>query len=179
MTNSLGSKFKFGLMSFLVFTILTVNCFAQDEDSHEEGEHERHHIGIFFGATTNLDDEETDFSLGLDYEYRLLPQLGIGLLGEVTFAENEVFIVGVPIFLHPSKGLILGVAPGVEISDEIAETEAEGGEQLLETKTNFLLRFIAAYEMEFNGLTLAPTVSLDLVDGEESLVYGISLGKGF
>ena len=69
------------------------------------------------------------------------------------------------------------MAPGVEISDKIAETE--GGEQLLETQTNFLLRFIAGYEMEFNGLTLAPTVSLDLVDGEESLVYGVSLGKGF
>jgi len=101
MTNSLGSKFKFGLMSLLVFTISTVICFAQDEDSHAEEEHERFPIGIFFGATTNLDEEEKDFSLGLDYEFRLLPQLGIGLLGEVTFAENEVFIVGVPIFLHP------------------------------------------------------------------------------
>ncbi len=100
-------------------------------------------------------------------------------LGEVTFAESEVFLVGVPIFLHPSKGLILGVAPGVGISDEIAVTETEGGEQQVETQTNFLLRFIAGYETEFNGLTLAPTVSIDLVDGEESLVYGVSLGKGF
>ncbi len=166
--------------SLLLFMIATVNCFAQLAESHAEGEHEshgRHHAALFLGATARFETDDTDFSLGLDYESRLLPRLGIGLLGEVTFAEDEVFIVGVPILLHPTDKLVLGVAPGFEITDEISEAEHTQTEK--ETETNFVLRLISSYEFELQPFTFAPVVSLDIVDGETSLVYGISFGKGF
>ncbi len=175
-----------GILSLFLLTTTAVNCLAEHEETHSEGEHEshgRHHAALFLGATTDFEEEETDFSLGADYEFRVLPQLGIGLLGEVTFAEEEVFIVGAPILFHPNARIVLGVAPGLEIVDEMSgEHEGiapEGEEAETETETTFLLRLIGGYELELSSFTLTPTVSLDLVDGDASLVYGISFGKGF
>ncbi len=175
-----------GVISLLLLTTAITNCFAQHEEAHSKGEHEshdRHYVGLFLGATTRFETGGMDFSLGLDYELRLLPRLGIGFLGEVTFAEEEVFIVGAPILLHPTDRLILGVAPGLEIVDEISEEheipDTEYGETPTETVTNFLLRFITGYELELSSFTIVPTVSLDLVGGDALLVYGISFGKRF
>lgn len=105
-----------GIIGLLLLTTARANCFAQHEQAHSEGEHEshgQHHVGLFFDATTNFEEDETDFLLALIK--KLLPRLGIGFLGEVTFAEEEVFIVGAPIFLHPTDRLVLGVAPELEI----------------------------------------------------------------
>jgi len=75
------------------------------------------------------------------------------------------------------------VTPGLEIVDEISEEheipDTENGETPTETETNFLLRFITRYELELSSFKIVPTVSLDLVGGDASLVYRISFGKGF
>jgi hypothetical protein len=45
---------------------------AKGEESHESSHSEhRHHLAALVGATSNLDSEHTDLTIGGDYQYRL------------------------------------------------------------------------------------------------------------
>ena len=52
-------------------------------------------------------------------------------------------------------------------------------ERMLGTDNHFLFRLGAGYDIDLRNISLTPTVNLDFVEGEESLVFEISLGKGF
>jgi len=69
--------------------------------------------------------------------------------------------------LKPAGNLFFVVAPGIVIVDEES------------TDNHFLFRLGAGYDIDLGNISLTPTVNLDFVEGEESLVFGISLGKGF
>ena len=63
----------------------------ENQGHHDESHHHNHHIGLFGGFTNDL-DEHNDFTLGLDYVYRLPvweQRLGMGAFGEVIFAEHN------------------------------------------------------------------------------------------
>jgi hypothetical protein len=71
----------------------------------------------------------------------------------------------------------LGVKAGVGLEGSKSKPE-DGGTS--ETETQFLVRFGAGWELALGRrFTLTPEVNLDLVGGEVSLVYGVSLGLGF
>jgi len=144
--------------------IFSLDIMAEEaEHSPAEGGHaHRHHVALFLGATHT--DEEDEFSIGVDYEYRLNPLLGLGGIAEYTGGEHETAIAAAALFIHPFKMLRLVLGPGFEF---------EGDEK------EFLLRVGAAYQILVGKLTLAPELNVDFVDGNENLVYGISLGLGF
>jgi len=67
--------------------------------------------------------------------------------------------------VHPWRGLRFVAAPGAEFSDEPAE---------------FVLRLGLSYEFEiWKSLSISPEFNVDLVDDEQTLVYGLSVGWGF
>ena len=141
----------------------------ENQGHHDESHHHNHHIGLFGGFTNDL-DEHNDFTLGLDYVYRLPvweQRLGMGAFGEVIFAEHKEYLLGIPLMLKPAGNLFFVVAPGIVIVEEES------------TDNHFLFRLGAGYEIDLRNISLTPTVNLDFVEGEESLVFGISLGKGF
>ncbi|MDH3744352.1 MAG: hypothetical protein OES47_04535 [Acidobacteriota bacterium] len=143
---------------------------------HEEHEFHRHHVSVFLGVTdgeVTIDSgpgpvtvkDEQAFTVGLDYEYRLTRRWGIGALVDYAGKDFRTSVLGVPVFIHASERLKLVLAPGIE------EREHEGSE--------FMVRAGLEYEFEVGGISVAPAVNLDFVDDEETLVYGLSVGKGF
>jgi hypothetical protein len=143
------------------------------------GEHEYHknHAATFLGATTHLDHDDTGFTMGVEYARRW-GLWSAGFLVEMASSRLERdIILGVPVSLYPWRGLILFVAPALEI----ASTDVEhGGETELETELEPLFRFGTAYWFELNEtIAVAPTFMADVVNGHWSLVYGVSFGVGF
>ena len=185
------------LVLMLFFSSIT---FAQHEDTeqaemHDSGsaKHGTHfhpnHVAVFIGATTELEeDKDTHFTLGVDYTRRFTEsgRLGIGVFGEVIFAEHTEFLVGIPFYVYPMKNFWLRAGPGLEIHEEekkshsasqSASEMAEGGKR--ETKTEFLIRTGLGYGFEVAGFQIGPNVGVDFLRNKTSLVWGVNIIKGF
>ena len=73
-------------------------------------------------------------------------------------------------------------APGFEVANHHHEEESEGvhaKETHTSKETEFLLRIGMGYGFEVEGIAIIPTIDLDLFRGHNSLVWGLSIGKGF
>ena len=71
--------------------------------------------------------------------------------------------MGLPLFIHLDKDFRFLVAPWLEHKD---------------SENEFLFRTGLAYEFEFGSWAISPEFNVDFVDGEEALVYGLSLCLG-
>ena len=155
---------------------------ASGHESSEHGEHSfhRHHFSVFLGVTDGpilkevereglepieLSKDEQEFTVGLDYIYRLSQLWGIGVLVDYAGGDFKSWVAGVPIVLHATNQLKFMAAPGFE--DRSSESR------------EFLVRLGVSYDFEVGGFTIAPALNVDIVDSEEIYVYGINLGKGF
>ena len=144
-----------------------------DAESQAGGPGEnRHHLALFLGNTHSEDEDA--FSYGLEYEFRLNRAIGLGGIAEHAAGELSSTLAIAALFYHPFKGLVFVVAPGVESAEE-----EKGRSKESDRKTNFAVRVGVSYEFEFGRFSVAPGVNLDLVDGEESQVYGVTFGVGF
>jgi len=160
-----------GLFLIILISFTSQKAIAQIEVEFHENK--RHHISVISGGTTIFDTDETAFTLGLDYEYRINRLLGVGFVVEQAFGNIDSTTILAVTDIHLWRGLALQIGPGIEILDE--ET-AFGGE---ESATNFVARFGALYEVEFEGgYTLSPQIHYD-ASKEDALVFGVSLGLAF
>jgi hypothetical protein len=159
----------------LFLTLFSVRASGSDEthalaevDHADLGHgHHRHHASLFLGGATRFEDhhDETGLAIGVDYEYRVNKLWGVmGLFeGVVTDHSREtVLLAGVA--FHPYQGLRLGAGPGVEFSHGSGE---------------FAFRLGAAYGFELGRWTLSPELAGDFTRESETLVFGVSLGRGF
>lgn len=129
-----------------------------------------HHVSVFTGATTA--SSHTHFTIGLDYEFRVLPMLGVGLIYDHAFAFYDTNIVALGFFAHPFDdstplgALKFVLAPGVEF---------EHGHSA------FVFRLGTAYDIPVGGnFTVSPTFNFDWIEnGHTAVVYGLSFGMGF
>lgn len=182
------------LIILIAISILSSQIFLAKENSDNHYVH-HNHLAIFSGLTSNLEYKHTDLSVGLDYEYRIPLWdniLGIGLFGEIVFAEHTEYLVGLPIFLHPFGSFKFWAAPGIMIYEPIvhydpelhkikniktnqifATDESSGSEQKL------LIRIGGGYDFHIKNFSITPAFSADIVDGHLYLVYGIYFGLGF
>ncbi len=152
------------------------------QQSHEEGASNSahfhpNHAAAFVGATSELrGSKKTHFTLGADYVRRFgaRGQWGVGGFAEVIFHEPTEWLFGASGYFFPTHALWIQAAGGVEFYQG-----GHGGDEPAETKASFLLRFGAGYNIELPGFTLTPVALLDLVRDTETLVWGVSVGKGF
>jgi hypothetical protein len=101
----------------------------------------------------------------MDYEFRFSRWVGVGALVEAASGDLRDAVVAGLIFVHPWKGLLFAAGPGAEISSH---------------GTEYLTRLGLAYQFPIAGrFTIAPNFNVDLVDGEPTYIYGITLGMGF
>jgi hypothetical protein len=124
-----------------------------------------HHLSVVIGATNIPDADETAFTLGLDYEYRVSKVLGLGFVAEHAFgAVDSTTLLGVA-DIHLTEGLAIQIGPGVEfVGDE----------------TFFVTRLGVVYELEVGkAFTLSPQLHYDFSSGEDAIVFGIAIGKAF
>lgn len=147
--------------------VSVVHTSAESSESECKCEHHSNHFGIFGGATTFIEAKVSYFTAGLEYEYRLPilhKKLGIGVFVEAVFAHEIEYVAGVPIFVHPYRGLKILVAPGVSIVGDTKE---------------FLMRGGIGYDIYFGSFAITPNFNVDYVNEHFSMVYGITLGFGF
>ncbi len=133
------------------------------ENEHENAEESyRHRLELFLG--NKHDEGEEAFSFGITYEYRVSEIIGFGGFWEYAAGDFDKWLAGLPLFVHPYRGLRFVLAPGLEHED---------------SENEFLLRTGVAYELELGRWSITPEFNIDFVDGEEAQVYGVSFGYGF
>ena len=142
----------------------------------EEEEFDRHHVALVTAGSRK--GSENGFTLGGEYEYRFHRMLGAGVMAEYTWNFREdVFVF--PVYFHPGAGLILAAGPGID-RPVGGESESSGDAEGDSEGSSFLFRFEVQYEFELGkGFTLAPSATVDFVDGSQVWAYGVSFGYGF
>lgn len=135
-----------------------------------EGHHHRNHLSFFIGSTEaeehHGEQEDPDFTIGLDYERRLSKVFGIGVLVDFVVEGKREYMIGVPVFLHAGERAKFQVAPGFHHLSHTGENE-------LVLRTGFM------WEFPVGGIALSPTFFYDIVDGQNFIVLGVTVGKGF
>ena len=124
-----------------------------------------HHLSLVIAATDIREEDETAFTLGIDYEYRVSELLGLGFVAEHAFGEVDSTTLIAAADVHLWQGFAIQLGPGVEF----AEGEA------------FLMgRIGTIYEVELgSGFTIAPQFHYDFSDGEDAVVFGAAFGRAF
>lgn len=124
-----------------------------------------HHLSVVIGGTHIPHEDETAFTLGVDYEYRLSKAVGLGFVAEHAFGEIDSTTLLAVADFHLTEGLAIQTGPGVEFVDD---------------ETFFVARLGILYEFEIGeAFTLAPQVHYDLSSGEDAIVFGIAIGRLF
>jgi hypothetical protein len=141
-----------------------------------ELEHRNEVAGVIAGT---WDDGEGEgfLTLGVEYERRFTPRLGVVAEVERLF-DADRWIAAAPFTFRPVPALKLFAGPGFERSSEEIPHEPD------ETETRFLFRIGAAYAWEFaERYSFGPTFSLDYIREEDqwnyALVFGVTLGVAF
>jgi hypothetical protein len=179
----------FATTAIIVVLVLAVPAAAdQEEKASEESVSEKHgakehtyhknHFGGFLGASTHLDDEEeTAFTLGLDYARQFHPRWAVLLFTELSSSRIERdTIVGAGAIFYPMARLALIAGPGVELVSEDVEHH---GEIENEKESEFLVRLGATYGFPVGEAKLGPTVFADWAGDRWTIVYGIVMVTGF
>jgi len=155
------------LVQLLISFLLVSPVFADQGESHSEGEysaHGPHHISVLF-ADTHASGEGDNFTLGLDYEYRVNELLGLGAVIERAYGELDSTTLLAVADIHFDNGFIMQVGPGIERKDH---------------ENVFVSRVGVLYEFEMDAFTLSPQLHWDYHDGEKNtIVAGVALGFAF
>ena len=148
------------VMALLLAVTLTDGVAAQEAQTER-----RHHLSAVIGGTHIPHEDETAFTLGIDYEYRLNKVLGLGFVAEHAFGPiNSTTLLAVA-DIHVMGGLAIQTGPGVEfVNDE----------------SFFVTRLGALYELEVGeNFTIAPQLHYDFSSHENAIVFAIAVGKAF
>ncbi len=148
----------------VVYADTDENGSEQDSTSGHETEHEYHRnlVAVYVGVTSE-DRRDNGLALGIEYERRLTQSFGVGVLAEHTFGDLDFWVYAVPFAYHTGRWKFL-IAPGVEDGD---------------LGSDFLVRVGGDYAFEVGRWEFAPGLDVDFVDGDQVLVVGVSIGRGF
>ncbi len=127
---------------------------------HDHAEHtSRHEAAFFLGGTTETEEDEREslFTIGAEYEFRVLPRLGISAEVElIRGADTELFAF--PAVVHVYRGLMVLAGPGWE--------NAPRRRANLGTENRFLIRTGVQYSFHLGGrFAVIPAVDFDFVKG--------------
>jgi hypothetical protein len=143
------------------------------EVSAGHGEHHshRHFPGVFVGATSV--DSETDFTVGVEYEYKFSEHWGAGAVWETTNEAHDglgttVYLAS--LFWHPSAMWRFGAGLG---------QEEVGGDATHHSHSETLVRVSAGYEFLVGGFGIQPAMAVDFIDEDTAFVFGIAFTKPF
>ncbi len=156
---------RYWFLLFILLFLVTVppGVAIAESEQEEHGEvHHQHRLELFLGNSHEA--HKDGFAAGLAYEYRLNQMFGTSGIVEYVGGDFEEWVGVVPIASHPYQGWRFLLGPGLVFEEH---------------ETLFLFRTGLAYEFEIDRLSITPEFNVDFVDGEEILVYGMSIGYGF
>ncbi len=158
--------FAAAAVSLMVCLSSIPTAIAQSNEHETTSGHEAAHnfhpnfLGVFLGFTD--EGRLEGFALGIEYERRLNKSFGIGVLAEHTFGDLDLWVYAVPFAFHAEEWKFY-VAPGIEDGEHGSES---------------LVRIGGEYAFEVGAWEFAPQIDVDFVDGEETVVVGVTIGKG-
>lgn len=153
------------LAVFCLFGLMST-ALAQSAEHNELGHtpHGPNHLSLLL-ADTHVDGEGNNGTLGVDYEYRVSPLLGLGTVIEHASGDLEATTLLAVADVHLYQGFIMQIGPGFEHRDNENVSVARAG---------FL------YEFEYQNFTLSPQLHWDYHNGEtNAFVAGIAVGFSF
>lgn len=173
------------LLSVILCLTFPLTIFSQDDwfivDEYSEiGENYEyhHHIGLFLGAMSNLQNSEIAFSSGIDYTYsfsNLYPVIKLGGFVEGGFGKHTEAIIGGIVQIKPWEEASFLIAPSILYQD-LHSTDID--EIHSTSKVKFLLRFGGSFSFHINNFSISPTINADIVGSRVSLIYGLGFGVG-
>jgi len=128
----------------------------------------KHLPGIFLGYTNAAD--ETEFTYGIEYEYKFNSDWGVGAIYEKTEDAHHgdgVTVKLIQAFYHTPLHIRLGIGIG---------EEKIGGDH---PHTEDLYRVSAAYEYHIGDFAIEPTIAVDFINSEEAYVFGVAFVRPF
>lgn len=143
----------------------------EDAAGHDEHHAHRHFPGVFVGATTV--DSETDFTYGVEYEYKFSEHWGAGAVWETTndaHHDRGTTVYLASLFWHPAGMWRLGAGLG---------QEEVGGDATHHSHRETLVRVSAGYEFLVGSFGIQPALAVDFVDDDAAVVFGIALTRPF
>jgi len=124
-----------------------------------------HHISLLLGGTHVDEVDETAPTTGIDYEYRVNSLMGLGFIAERAFGKINATTVLAVADIHIKDGLVLQVGPGIEFIH---------GSQYA------VARLGALYEFEIgHHYTLSPQIHYDATEHDDSIIFGVGIGRHF
>lgn len=140
----------------------------------EEGVEKKNVLSVILGGTSDRD--ENVFTVGLDFEHRLHPRLGVGAVIEYATDDLDALTLLGALDLHIWKGLAIQTGPGVEFA---GEEEEEDGLTTTTNRRTFIYRVGVIYEFEIGRLLVIPQVHYDYSSGNDAVVYATGIGFKF
>jgi len=169
------SKMKISIIVVLLIFANSILLFA--------GGDKKHHVGVFLGATSNIDAKHTSFTLGLDYVYRINHSFGLGFIGDYVITERAETLLMAGVFYYPLSSLKLYVGNGVALTTEVEKetqlkesSDSDGEEKVV---SHYVFRLGTGYDFHIDDFSVTPTIAWDLINGHSSIVYGLTFGMGF
>lgn len=151
--HTLARKRLFRFLTLLPLTMLSCAITANSE-------HSPNHLSIFLG-NTEFSGHGYGETVGIDYEYRVSPLLGLGSVVEYAFGSLDALTVLAVADIHLTEQFIVQLGPGYEYTSE---------------HEFFVARLGVLYELRYKGYTLSPQFHFDYHEGlGSSKVVGLAV----
>lgn len=163
-------KSKILITASILATLATSTAFASNDESP------KHIPGVFVGYTTA--DSETEFSYGIEYEYKFSKLWGAGVVYEKTDEAHHgagVDIALAAIYVHPWKELRVGLGFGKESVGSYTDHDHHYHKGYKEN----VVRTSLSYDFHVGDFGIAPTLAVDFIDGETATIIGVAFVRAF
>jgi len=161
---------KTALVLCLTVGLLGSNALLASDDK-------QHFVGLFAGKLdTDIDTNANDI-FGLEYEYKINSEWGVGAVYEIASEAHHGYGVTSKIgvaYYHPFAGLRVGLGFGKET---VGSHTSHG--HFVPSHSEDLIRVGVSYDFHVGGIGIEPSLNIDTVDGERALVYGVALVWSF
>ncbi len=162
------------ILIFLLSAAFNLN--AQNEWERYDcdyNKHHFHHVALFSGSTSWLDNSEHYFTLAGEYMYspRNWDRWSLSAITEIIFKEHYEFVIAFPAVYRANEHVWLRFGLG-------AEFVRDNTDKLIVNKEP-LIRIGGGYDFHWKFLTLSPTMDIDIVRNHPAAVIGLNIGYAF
>jgi hypothetical protein len=145
-----------------------------------EGFAHKHYVGLLTGVVDNGGLDESAFTIGASYRYRVAERLAIGpMVDFVSYDDEDTLLVVAAAFWNPVGRWLVVAGPGVEFIDPDPSPAARSAGANGGRSRESAFRAGAGYEFHAGPLDITPAVGVDLIDGETTVLYVVGLTYGF
>lgn len=165
------------LAAGVLATLVTSSVFASSDEGHAAP---KHIPGVFVGYTNA--NSETEFSYGLEYEYKFSKLWGAGVVFEKTDDAHHgagVDVALAAVYLHPWKELRVGLGFGKETVGSYDEDDGHGHIHHHKSHKEDVIRTSLSYDFHVGDFGIAPTLAFDFVGSQTATVFGVAIVRAF